>query len=103
MSLISLFCLVDFGVTAVLGRNWCGYDARVDDSATVQSHATRPWHDVDGVEELLSQVMLFQQMTEPQDTDPIRQSSVCVQPCKLGYSGVSNKATPVAKSIRPKS
>jgi hypothetical protein len=104
MPLISLLGLVHLGVTlaaAVLGQARCGDDGRVDDSANVQHQASGFEHGVDDLEELLGQVMFLQQETEPQDADPIGNRALASNPAKSRYSGVSNKASSIAKSLRP--
>jgi hypothetical protein len=40
-------------------------------------------HGVDGVEELLGQLVLFQQVAKPQDADPIGMSGIGIQSSKV--------------------
>ena len=77
--LISFLCLVHFRVpfaTAVLGGTGCSDDGGIDDGAAVQHESAWPKHGIDGLEELLGQIVFFQQVAETQDADPIRQPSV---------------------------
>lgn len=86
MPRISLLGLVHLWVTlsaVVLGRTGCRDDGGIDDSTAVQHQAPGFEHGVDGLEELLGQIVLFQQVTETQDADPIGHSGVYIQSSKV--------------------